>query len=147
MSTDSKLLAGYRVHHLGIAVPKLEEAVAFYRDALGFAPLADLATDPLQKVHYCFLKPAAEGSPLIELLSPMGADSPINRYLSQGVGAYHICYEVEKLQDALDRLHSLGAMIISEPTPAVAFGNRNIAWCFTPSRQLIELLETTPSAS
>ena len=89
----------------------------------------------------CFLAEAALGAAPLELISPLGEDSPINGYLAKGIGAYHVCYEVAVLADALAGLRARGCLVIGNPVPAVAFGGRKIAWCYTPTNQLVELVE------
>jgi methylmalonyl-CoA/ethylmalonyl-CoA epimerase len=129
-------------HHLGIAVADFEQAVAFYTQALGFDVISGPFDDPIQKVKLCFLGVAAQRGSVIEIICPLHIDSPVNGYLSKGIGTYHVCYEVVGLEEALVALRSKGCLVISNPVPAVAFEGRTIAWCFTPTRQLIELLES-----
>lgn len=133
-------------HHVGIAVADFEQAVAFYTQALSFDVLSGPFEDPIQKVKLCFLGGPGQGERVIEIICPLGLDSPVNGYLSKGIGAYHVCYEVARLDEALVELRSRGCLLISNPIPAVAFGGRKIAWCFAPTRQLIELLEADISS-
>ena len=97
--------------------------------------------DPIQKVRLCFLGETGRDVPSLELICPLESDSPVNGYLKKGIGAYHLCYEVLNIDGALADLRAKGCLIISAPVPAVAFGGRSIAWCFTPTRHLLELLE------
>jgi methylmalonyl-CoA/ethylmalonyl-CoA epimerase len=59
-----------------------------------------------------------------------------------GGGAYHLCFETSDIDQALVHAKNNGCMIVSPPVPAVAFGGRRIAWIFTRSRQLFELVES-----
>jgi methylmalonyl-CoA/ethylmalonyl-CoA epimerase len=136
-----KLSKTFAFHHLGVAVENFEQAVAFYTQTLGFDVLSGPFDDPIQKVKLCFLGSAANSASLVEIICPLLLDSPVNGYLSKGIGAYHVCYEVPSLEEALVELRNKGCLVIREPVPAVAFAGRMIAWCFTPTRQLIELLE------
>ena len=129
-------------HHVGIAVADLDKAVTFYAEVLGFDLMSGPFDDPIQKVRVCFLGNAVQDTGVIEIIFPLDINSPVNGYLSQGLGTYHVCYEVAELQETLVELRSKGCVVISSPTPAVAFEGRSIAWCFTPTRQLIELLES-----
>ena len=133
-------------HHVGIAVADFEQAVAFYTQALGFDVMSGPFEDPIQKVKLCFLGDPAQPERVIEIICPLRLDSPVNGYLSKGIGAYHVCYEVARLEEALVELRSRGCLLISNPVPAVAFGGRKIAWCFAPTKQLMELLEADISA-
>jgi len=135
-----------KFHHLGIAVADFGQAVAFYTQALGFDVISGPFEDPIQKVKLCFLGHAAQSRSVVEIICPLHCDSPVNGYLAKGIGAYHVCYEVARLEETLGELRSKGCLVISNPVPAVAFGGRKIAWCFAPTRQVIELVESqTPS--
>jgi methylmalonyl-CoA/ethylmalonyl-CoA epimerase len=58
-----------------------------------------------------------------------------------GGGAYHLCFETSDMEGALAHATKNGCMIVSAPVPAVAFQGRRIAWIYTSSRQLFELVE------
>ena len=135
------MIKAFRVHHLGVAVGDFEKAVAFYSQVLGFQVLSGPFDDPIQKVRLGFLGAVADGALVIEIICPLDHSSPVNGYLAKEIGAYHVCYEVADLESALGELRNKGCLVISKPVPAVAFGGRLIAWCFTPTKQLIELLE------
>ncbi len=140
-ATISVVTAGFTFHHVGVAVQDLEQASGFYTSVLGFRLVAGPIEDPIQKVRASFLAEAASERITLELISPLGADSPINGYLSKSTGAYHVCYEVNDLASTLRGLRKNGCLIVGKPVTAVAYGGRNIAWCFTPTNQLLELLE------
>jgi methylmalonyl-CoA/ethylmalonyl-CoA epimerase len=131
----------FKFHHIGVAVPDLEQASKFYTSVLGFKIISGPLEDPVQKVKACFLAEAGANAIHLELISPAGEDSPVNKYLSKGIGAYHVCYEVPDISAALAGLRANGCLIVSKPVAAVAYGGRKIAWCFTSTSQLLELLE------
>lgn len=135
------MFSGFTLHHVGVAVPDLEQAAAFYVAAFGFRVVSGPIEDPIQKVKAYFLAEAERDLAHLELISPLDEDSPVNRYLSKGIGAYHVCYEVGEIAKALAELRGKGCLVISKPVPAVAYAGRKIAWCFTPTNQLLELLE------
>lgn len=128
-------------HHVGVAVPDMEQAIEFYLKTFRFRVTSGPFEDPIQKVKVCFLGDAGNSMTHIELISPLGSESPVTSYLTKGIGAYHVCYEVTDITQTLQELRSQGCLVISKPVPAVAFGGRKIAWCFTPTNQLVELLE------
>jgi len=128
-----------KFHHMGVAVADLARAIADYREVFGYELISGPFDDPIQKVSVCFI--SRENEPQIELIAPLGEASPIKRVLSGGGGAYHFCYEVVDLDLALIEIRAKKCLVISGPVPAVAFGNRRIAWFYTPARQLVELLE------
>ena len=79
--------------------------------------------------------------PTLELVAPDSADSPVSAFLARGMSAYHLCFEVDSMADAIKYLLSIGCMLIRTPVPAAAFENRRIACFYTRSRQLVELVE------
>ena len=131
----------YRFHHLGVAVKSIPKAITVYQDLFGYELVSGPFDDPIQRVSVCFLGRQTAGEIVIELVAPLGDDTPINRVLSKGGGPYHTCYEVDDLDAGLAQLASKKCIIVSRPVPAVAFNNRRIAWLFTPTQQLVELLE------
>jgi methylmalonyl-CoA/ethylmalonyl-CoA epimerase len=132
-----------RPHHLGIAVASIEEAQPLYERLFGLRVTSGPFDDPIQKVRVCFLAATETERPVLELVAPGKDGSPVNSYLSRGIGAYHLCYEVADLQRCLERARANRCVVLGEPVPAVAFGGRRIAWIYTPTRHLIELLEAT----
>jgi len=122
-------------------VASIDKAVPVYRDLFGYELVSGPFDDPIQKVAVCFLARSAPGEIVIELVAPLGDDSPVNRTLAKGGSAYHVCYEVPDLDETLAQLKDKGCLIVSKPVPAVAFDNRRIAWLYTPTRQLVEMLE------
>jgi methylmalonyl-CoA/ethylmalonyl-CoA epimerase len=127
--------------HLGVAVVSIEKALPVYEQLFGYKLVSGPFDDPIQKVTVCFLGRGLTNDIIIELIEPLNEESPIQKTLKKGGGAYHVCYEVDNLEDALSRMSEQGCIIVSQPVPAVAFGNRRIAWLYLPTRQLIELLE------
>jgi len=138
-------VSAFTFHHLGVAVKSIAKAIPIYQDLFGYELLSGPFDDPIQCVSVCFLG-QARGEIVVELIAPLGENTPIDRVLMKGGGAYHTCYEVENLDETLATLKSKKCIIVSGPVPAVAFNNRRIAWLFTPTQQLVELLEKQVSA-
>lgn len=130
-----------RFHHMGVAVPALDQAIRVYRDLFGYRLQSGPFEDPIQRVAVCFLERGEAIEPLLELIAPLAEESPIKSVLLKGGGAYHICFETCDLQKTLAEVTGKGCVIVSQPVPAVAFEGRRIAWFFTPTRQLVELVE------
>ncbi len=128
-------------HHLGVAVKSIDKTVPVYRDLFGYQVLSGPFDDPIQRVSVCFVGHGEPGGIVIELIAPLGDKTPIDGLLAKGGGAYHVCYEVADLDRTLATLASKKCVVVSKPVPAVAFNQRRIAWLFTPTQQLIELLE------
>lgn len=125
-----------RIAHVGIAVPELEPALAFYRDVLGLAPHSPETADGATIVSLSF------GDSEVELLAPLEPDSPIARFLERrGPGIHHICYRVADLDAALAACKAAGYRLI-DATPRRGAGDRRIAFIH-PSSTAGILLELT----
>src|SRR4030095_16711482 len=100
-----------KINHLGIATKGIDEALTFWRDAIG---LENVHTEVVedQKVRVAML-PIGESR--IELLEPTSDDSPISKFLEKrGGGLHHIALEVDDINAALARLRSQGCRLIDE---------------------------------
>jgi LAO/AO transport system kinase len=99
------------IDHLGVAVPSLEAAIAFY-ETIGLA-VAHRETVDREKVNVAML-PA--GDSRIELLEPTSPDSPISKFLEKrGGGLHHVALKVPDLNAAVERLRAAGARLLNEP--------------------------------
>ena len=106
-----------RLNHVAIAVPDLEAAVATYRDTLG-ASVTGAEDQPDHGVTTVFVDlPNTK----IELLHPLGADSPIAKFLERNPagGIHHVCYEVDDIKAARDHLMAQGARILGPAEPKI----------------------------
>jgi len=130
-----------KFRHLGVAVAKIEGALQSYAQLLGYKLVSGPFDDPIQKVTVCFLGTDDPADAVVELIAPLTEDSPVKGGLARGGGAYHMCFETPRLDETLADILAKGCLLVSKPVPAVAFGGRRIAWIYTPTRQLIELLE------
>ena len=97
--------------HIGIAVRDIDEALAFYRDALGLDVRASEAV-PSQDVR---VRKVPVGGASLELLEATGAESTIRRFIDRrGPGLHHITLRVDDLVEALERLRSRGVRLIDD---------------------------------
>ena len=104
-----------RLDHVAIAVPDLGAAAALYRDVLG-ARVSEPRDLPEHGVTVVFVElPNAR----IELLHPLGDDSPIAGFLERNAagGIHHVCYEVDDILAARDRLAAKGARVLGDGEP------------------------------
>ncbi len=136
-----------KLHHIGFVLASIEGSAESFARSLGATWDGNIIFDPLQKVRVTFLKGASVSDALIELVEPSGPDSPVSRFLEQGGGLNHVCYEVENLEAHLAFCKSVGSILLRPPVPAVAFGGRRIAWVFTKMRLLVEYLERSCAAN
>jgi methylmalonyl-CoA/ethylmalonyl-CoA epimerase len=104
-----------RVNHIAIAVPDLAAATTVYRDTLG-ASVSQAQALPEHGVTVVFV---ALPNTKIELLEPLGDGSPIAAFLAKNPsgGMHHVCYEVEDILAARDRLMAGGARVLGDGTP------------------------------
>ena len=105
-----------RLNHVAIASPSIEAAKRTYRELYGvddsaFTPTREM---PSQGVRYAFVNlPNSQ----IELLEPLGVDSPIQKFLERNPqgGQHHVCFEVADIHEARDAMIAKGATVLGEP--------------------------------
>jgi methylmalonyl-CoA/ethylmalonyl-CoA epimerase len=132
----------FKLLHVGVAVPSLEPTTELLANLFGYKVVSGPFDDPVQKVAVNFLAASEKDTAEIELIAPLSEDSPIRSMLAKsGGGAYHLCFETSDIDGALTHFKNNGCIIVSSPVPAVAFQGRRIAWIYTPSRQLFEIVE------
>ena len=106
-----------RLNHVAIAVADLAKATALYRDTLG-AKVSAPVPQPAHGVTVVFVElPNTK----IELLHPLGAGSPIAKFLEKNPdgGMHHVCYEVDDILAARDRLKAQGARVLGDGEPKI----------------------------
>ena len=106
-----------RLNHVAIAVRDIAKAAKVYRDTLG-AELSAVVPQPEHGVSTVFV---ALPNTKIELLEPLGEDSPIAKFLEKNPdgGIHHLCYEVADVRAARDRLIAQGARILGDGEPKI----------------------------
>jgi len=113
-----------RIDHVGVAVEEMDAALELYRDALGL-PLAHREIVEEQGVDAALLD-VGEGH--VELLAPLGPDTPVGKYLQRrGPGLHHVAYAVADIDAELDRLRGAGLRLIDE-TPRTGIRNSRVAF-------------------
>lgn len=118
-----------RFEHVGLAVNSIRDAV---RDDL------EIFCDEIQNVSVAFVN---MNGIRVELIEPRGTNSPITSSLKGGRKLVHLCFRVRDLEAAIVRGRGHGFHCIAKPVPAVAFGNKRIAWLFNKIYGLVELVE------
>ena len=106
-----------RLNHVALAVPDLEAASAAYRGILGVTVTKPRAL-PEHGVTVVFID---VGNTKIELLEPLGSDSPIAAFLEKNPtgGMHHLCYEVADIRAARDQLKAQGARVLGDGNPRI----------------------------
>ena len=130
-----------RLNHVGVATPSIAQSVALYRDLLGATRIHEPFDLPPQGVRVCFVDtPNSQ----IELLEPLGEDSPIAKFLEKNPagGQHHICFEVPDIHEAKAEMEAKGARVLGEPrigahgTPVIFVHPKDMGGV------LVELMET-----
>jgi methylmalonyl-CoA/ethylmalonyl-CoA epimerase len=130
-----------RLNHVGVATPSIEKSIALYRELLGATEIGEPFDLPPQKVRVCFVDtPNSQ----IELLEPLGEDSPIAKFLEKNPagGQHHVCFEVADIHEAKAEMERKGAKVLGEPrigahgTPVIFLHPKDMAGV------LVELMET-----
>lgn len=106
-----------RLNHVAIAVPSLEKGAAVYRGTLG-AKVSAPQPEPAHGVTVVFIElPNTK----IELLEPLGESSPIAKFLADNPsgGIHHVCYEVDDIIAARDKLKAEGARVLGDGNPKI----------------------------
>ena len=104
-----------KLNHVAIAVKDIAAAAAVYRDTLG-ADVTDAVAEPDHGVTTVFINlPNTK----IELLEPLGEGSPIAKFLEKNAdgGIHHLCYEVDDIIKARDKLVADGARVLGDGQP------------------------------
>jgi len=113
-----------KLNHVAIAVPDLEKAASVYRDVLGAQVSAPLP-QPAHGVTVVFVElPNTK----LELLLPLGEASPIRNFLdkSPAGGIHHMCFEVEDIIGARDRLRARGMRVLGDGEPKIGAHDRPV---------------------
>jgi methylmalonyl-CoA/ethylmalonyl-CoA epimerase len=103
-----------RLNHVGVATPSIEASIAQYRDLMGAEVIRAPFDLPAQGVRVCFVDtPNSQ----IELIEPLGADSPIVKFLEKNPlgGQHHVCFEVPDIHEAKAWFEGKGAKVLGEP--------------------------------
>jgi methylmalonyl-CoA/ethylmalonyl-CoA epimerase len=127
------------IHHIGIAVPHLEEAKKIFCDALGLQCI-DEKTLPERGVKIAFL---STGNTTVELLEGIGEGSTVTKFVAQrGPGIHHLCFEVNDINRVMKELIESGMRLIDE-APRPGAEGKPVAFLHPKSTlgTLIELIE------
>ena len=103
-----------RLNHVGVATPSIEASVAHYRSVMGAEVVGDAFDLPAQGVRVCFVDaPNCQ----VELIEPLGADSPIVKFLEKNPlgGQHHVCFEVPDIHAAKAWFEGKGVRVLGEP--------------------------------
>ena len=135
-----KPMSKFQMHHVGIAVKDLDKAIKVYT-TLGYNS-SPIFSDALQGVRICLL--FKDDELMVELVTRLNdiESSPVDSILEKnGPTAYHTCYIVAKIEEAVNEMKEIGFIQVSRLSPAVAFENRRVTFMYNSDVGLIELVE------
>ena len=101
-----------RLHHVGIVVQNINESLGEITNFLNFESTSVPTSVGSQKVNICFLKTS---NVYIELIEPADESSPIASFVKEGGGFHHLCFEVDDIQQEIDKMVKIGARLIVAP--------------------------------
>ena len=129
-----------KLHHVGIVVKNIKESFGEFTRFIKFEETTIPTLIKSQKVNVCFMKTS---DVYIELIEPIGDESPVKEFSDSGGGIHHLCFEVEDIFKEIKRMVDDGARVIVEPTKG--FEDRLIAFVLLNLKNtncnLIELAE------
>ncbi len=104
-----------RLNHIGVATPSIADSIAHWRDVMGATKIHAPFDLPAQGVRVCFVD--TPGGPQIELIEPLGAESPIHGFLAKNPlgGQHHVCFEVPDIHVAKTEFEAMGKRVLGEP--------------------------------
>ena len=113
-----------RLNHVGVAVPSMADAIAYYRDVMGASLITEPFDMPEQGVKVAFVntpqQPGAlgtDGGTQIELIEPLPGNTSIAGFLEKNPagGQHHMCYEVPDIHAAKAEFEAMGKRVLGEP--------------------------------
>ena len=130
-----------KLHHIGLVVQNINESLGEIANFLSFESTSLPTIIGSQKVNICFLK---TNNVYIELIEPTEENSPITNFAKEGGGFHHLCFEVDDIQQEIDRMVKNGAHLVVAPVKG--FEDRLFAFLMLNLKKtkckLIELVET-----
>ncbi len=125
-------------HHVGLVVKSIDSSIKHYSELFGAESISKVYKIESQKVNVCFVKVGVDSH--IELVEPLGEDSPVYGLLKKRASYYHIGYYVKDIIAEISRLESLNYKTM-EVFNSEAFNGKRCVFLFTPEAHLIELIE------
>jgi len=112
-----------KLHHIGIVVKNIQESLGELTEFFNFVETSIPIEVKSQRVNVCFLKTS---DVYVELIEPIGDNSPVKKFLEKGGGFHHLCFEVNNIFEEVEKIRKKGGRIIVEPTKG--FEDRLIAF-------------------
>lgn len=137
MNELPKVPEGYDFHHLGYATTSVDRERALF-EFLGYRIEGEPFADPVQGVAGCFL---AGPGPRIELLESLPGAVTLTPWIDAGIKIYHLAYQVDDIEAAIEWARTQRAKVTVRPVPAVAFGGRLISFVMFRNGLMLEFIQ------
>lgn len=125
------------IDHIGYAVHDIQKTAQYYIN--GGWSLSDIYEEIIQNTKIAFL--TRQGTPTIELVSPLNGESPVDNVLkNSGIAPYHICYVVDDMMAAVEELYEEGYKPLFMPVRSIAMDNREICYLYHMDVGAIEIV-------
>ena len=132
---------GSSFHHVGLVVHDIDATCATLQ-SLGYRRASPRYHDDRQGILILFLESPGAEAPRLELVQPDKPDSVVRNLLTKsGAGPYHLCFEVDDLQETIDHMSEAGYRPLDEPYPSPAFENRRFVFLYHRECGLVEVVE------
>ena len=131
-----------KIHHVGYLVKNIEKSINSF-EMLGFSIIREPQYDEYRDIDICFMK---NGEYVIELVSPKTKNSVVAELKKKlGNSPYHFCYEVDDIEEAINKLREQKFVVWQEPHEAIAIGGRKVVFLINSQIGIVELVESTRS--
>ena len=125
-------------HHIGYLVKDIQESI-MQMEFLGYQRISGIVYDEYRDIDICFLE---NNGYQLELIMPKSEQSIVAKYSKKiGVSPYHICYDVENIDQEMEKLRDQGYIPTAQKQKAPAIGNNDAVFLFHPDVGIIELVE------
>jgi len=128
------------IDHIGVVVRSLEDGIQQWERSFGYTRRSDIVLNAREQVRVVFL--AKEGSVIVKLVEPVGAESPVFAFARRGGGLHHLCFRCENIDAGVSKLKDEGALCLKPPEPGEAFNNNKIAFLLIKNNLNIELVDS-----
>ena len=123
-------------HHLGVACESIDSGLDYYSN-LGYQRETEIYTDLVLGIKCQFI--IMSGAPRLELCEALPGNNVLLPWLASGSPIYHLAYKVDINWESFQK--TVGEKIVFPPTPATAFGGKNVWFTLRGNRQLVEYIE------
>jgi len=127
-----------KYNHIGMATRDIGETISIMKEAGTCEVLSDIIFDPRQKTK---LQLVDWNGIVIELISGVGENNPVNNFLKKGTPLYHLCFSCKDIDESVARLKEKGWIVFSDSKPAKLFDESSVTFLYNTAIGIIELLQ------